>query len=433
MLLDKKNLYLLTLFAYWVILWVSINTTPHIQGLFYIDNSWDFTEVVRISIALVSTLIIVGFCFFYISLKKIKIDKIYLYFFLNFVSHLVGLYLNENRIFNFNNSFLPLLAIGTILLFILCEQLEVGILIKYFFWISIMFLLISFAVNFFPKIQDLNNLNFSQLFSKNETNIFSLSMPRTSGLSRSLAIINLFLILMFLEFKKKYAKNFMIVITLAISLIIIFFQSRGTLLCYFLSLSIFIIFLREDKKNLKIKNILLLIIIPVFLYLSINHYFNNSKIDRKNIKSNNRVFNVHTSGRIETWAHVLKNYDYKKIFGYGAQGDRFFLKTFEKQTSEKGYGNNSSNIFIYTLLSGGIISFILLILIFYEILKILIKKKLSILFNRSSIYFKFSIICLIFFSIRSLVENSFGLFSIDFLIISLSIFCIISNTKVINK
>ena len=433
MLLDKKNLYSLMLFAYWVFLWISINTTPHSQGLFHINNSWDFTEVVRISIALVSTLIIIVFCIFYISLKKIKINKIYLYFFLNFVSHLIGLYLNENRIFNFNNSFLPLLAIGTILLFILCEQLEVGILIKYFFWISIMFLLISFAINFFPKIQDLNNLNFSQLFSKNETNIFSLSMPRTSGLSRSLAIINLFLILMFLEFKKKYAKNFMIVITLAISLIILFFQSRGTLLCYFLSLSIFIIFLRKDKNNLKIKNILILIIIPFFLYLCINNYINENKIDQKNIKINNRIFYMHTSGRIETWTYVLKNHNYKKQFGYGPQGDRFFLKKFEKQISEKGYGNNSSNIFIYTLLSGGVTSFILLILFFYEILKILIKKKLSVSFNESSIYFKFSIICLIFFSLRSIVENSFGLFSIDFLIILFSIFCIINTTKVINK
>jgi hypothetical protein len=59
-------------------------------------------------------------------------------------------------------------------------------------------------------------------------------------------------------------------------------------------------------------------------------------------------------------------------------------------------------------------------IIFYEILKILIqnhKKKIKVNF----IYIKFSIACLIFFSIRSFFENSFGLFSVDFLMTYLSI------------
>ena len=32
-----------------------------------------------------------------------------------------------------------------------------------------------------------------------------------------------------------------------------------------------------------------------------------------------------TSGRIEIWKYALSNYDFKKIFGYGVQADRFLL------------------------------------------------------------------------------------------------------------
>ena len=60
-------------------------------------------------------------------------------------------------------------------------------------------------------------------------------------------------------------------------------------------------------------------------------FFNNTQII-KNILSdkqeniNNRIFEKHSSGRIDIWTFSLKNNDYKKIFGYGSQGDRFFLK-----------------------------------------------------------------------------------------------------------
>ena len=41
---------------------------------------------------------------------------------------------------------------------------------------------------------------------------------------------------------------------------------------------------------------------------------------------NSRIVAGHSSNRIKAWTYAVKNYDYKKIFGYGPQGDRFFLK-----------------------------------------------------------------------------------------------------------
>ena len=128
-----------------------------------------------------------------------------------------------------------------------------------------------------------------------------------------------------------------------------------------------------------------------------------------------------TSGRIEIWKYALSNYDFKKIFGYGVQADRFLLGK-----KYKSYGNNSSNVFLYFFICGGYLSLILLIIIlskvYYYCLNIYFKKDYN--FIKESFLFKISLMLLIFFSVRGLVENSYGLFSIDFILVILSIFII---------
>ena len=439
MLIEKnKNMYLFLFLSYWILLWLSINTEPSKHGL--LSLSGNVFGTLRLIAGIFSTLLIITFSFFYIlTKKKIKINKLYLILILIFISQVAGLYYNESRVFNLYNSFLALLAIGTIALFILCEQINIKSVIKYFFWILIFFLTIAFVISIYPKINNLQYLDFQSAFAGREGNIFGGSNPRATGLSRSLSIINLFLILLFFNFKKIYIKSFMVILITTISVIILFFQSRGTLLCYNISLAVLIFLLQDAKKSFKLKNFLILVVLPLILYFFINTFMHKNILSNKNIeintdvwknKINNRMLIKNASGRIETWNYSLKSYNYKKIFGYGPQGDRFFLKDFNLITHREGYGNNSSNIFIYTLLSGGIISITLLILFFYEIIKIFIKNKKLYFFNKNSIYLNFSILCLIFFSIRSLFENSFGLFSIDFLIMCLSVFFITNYTKI---
>jgi O-antigen ligase len=202
-------------------------------------------------------------------------------------------------------------------------------------------------------------------------------------------------------------------------------QSRGTLVCYFSSMAFIIFFITRNDKNYKIKKILIFIIIPIFLYFSVNHYINENIKKEDEIKTYNRILYTHTGGRTSIWSYILNNYEYKKIFGYGPQGDRFFLKDFEKK---KYFGDNASNIFIYSLVSGGIISLLFLILIFFNIFLIIKKfiKNKSTNFYENSLIKNFSIICLIFFSIRSIFENSFGVFGVDFLITYLSLSYLVS-------
>ena len=169
------------------------------------------------------------------------------------------------------------------------------------------------------------------------------------------------------------------------------------------------------------------------LLINAKYTYSNENIRKKEeIKTYSRILGANTSGRTFIWSHTLRNYEYKKIFGYGPNGDRFFLKEFDKKIH---YGDNTSNIFIYSLVSGGIISLPFLILIFfniYSVIKIFIKNK-SKNFYTNSVIENFSYICLIFFSIRSIFENSFGLFSIDFLITYLSLTYLISLKKNFNN
>lgn len=138
----------------------------------------------------------------------------------------------------------------------------------------------------------------------------------------------------------------------------------------------------------------------------------------KNILSTNRILSDHTtSGRTEIWDKSLKLFEKNKIFGYGPQGDRFVLGP-----SGDSFYTNSSNALIYSLMSGGYFGILVMLLIYLNIiLKIYIcLKKLKIFNNYNQITLKISVCYIIFFLIRSLFENSFSVFSIDFLIFILS-------------
>jgi hypothetical protein len=167
-------------------------------------------------------------------------------------------------------------------------------------------------------------------------------------------------------------------------------------------------------------------LLPFILYFLFNNNLNNKFISENKIESN-RILSTSSSGRYEIFIHTLKNYDYNKFFGYGPNGDRFFLKDFDKK---KEFGDNASNNFIYCFISGGIVSLFFLTLVFFNFLLILkkfIKKKTENL-NKSLFIENLSIICLIYFSTRSIFENSFGIFSVDFLITYLS-FSYLSSMK----
>ena len=368
-IIKKKNKLLSVFFVfYWILLWASINTEPS-EIFFFNEGYKQSINAARILFPLLAS-ILIFFLYIYVFLsEKIKLKKIEIFFLLFFASQIVGLYFNKERSFDINNLYLAILAIGSICLFTLCNHKQINNIIKYFIYISILFLVLAIVFTFLGKFDELKSLDFYKIFSEKDEDLLGKSNPRITGISRMLAIINLFLILHFFKLKNFYFKNFLLFFLLLSTILFFFMQSRGTLLCYFISITIVIFFLNKNKNSFKLKYFFILFLLTILFYFFINYFFSsrNYLIDQ-NVKTNSRILTSTTSGRYEIWSYTIKNYYYTKNFGYGPNGDRFFLKNFDNKNR---YGDNTSNIWLYSLVSGGVVSVFFLILIFFDIIKIL--------------------------------------------------------------
>jgi hypothetical protein len=226
------------------------------------------------------------------------------------------------------------------------------------------------------------------------------------------------------------------------------FQSRmaffGVILIFF--------FLLLSKINLKKKfiSIIFFFIIPILSFEILNYYKTNNyyeaktayhsfkkehDISKKNsedkfIKNNrllvekeNYTSSYITSGRSNLWSKSI-NYIFKSpIIGYGPQADRYLFKDayFNINEHTKLYESNSSNALIYSSLCAGVFGFVINLLIYLLVIKeILIKIIKNNIIRTGNILTRLSFFTLIFLIFRSIVENSFMLFSLDFLLMLIS-------------
>ena len=215
---------------------------------------------------------------------------------------------------------------------------------------------------------------------------------------------------------------------------------------------ILIIFYMHKKKGL-IKKMsqyfLLLIIIPLCLV----PFFKKNKFQENRLfmlqgelghirvqtkddnKDDNRVetkdynlikLNDISTGRIDKWrivsVHIINSKIKNILFGNGPQFDRQIITT---------KGNDLANGILYVFLCGGLLGLFSFFLIIKKILKIILytfynKTKLN-----TDVYLCFSVCCIISLTLRSLFENGFLFYSIDFLLITSSIFYLIKKLKLI--
>jgi hypothetical protein len=456
-LLSKYSILKITIFFSWVALWISINSVPSEillmdQGLIRFFNG--IKSINAIFFAILSIFLAL---FFYLkSYKKTK-SFILVIFSIHFFSQIIGLLLNNERVIELNNIYLILYAFGTISILFLIKNFNLYDLISIMMsfvglilFASVVYILVS---NFDQLKLTLENVNLYYLINPN-IEIHFQSQPRITGLSRSVAIITIYLIILFILNEKKIYSYFYLIPIFILSTFIWMAQSRGTIICFYFSSAI-LIFLFNNLSNYK--KILLFLFISYFSVISTDLFYKFNNIipkDKDSINYKNEIKKLEkekekeielksrfltqnhnlSSGRTILWKRALQGFDKKKIFGYGPQADRIIL-----DDPRNPWSNNVSNALLYALLSGGYLSIICvgLIYIYFSILfiKFFIKKKLYKkayeLKSDNKIYIT-SIIFIIFFMIRSLVENSFSLFSIDFLIIIISLF-IFENYKFIKN
>jgi O-antigen ligase len=426
---DKAIYYFIL--SLWLSLWLSIGS-----NFYQLDNLNYIAFISILRIALVSSLIIISFIIIFFIKKKFN-KLLYLIYFYLFLQ-IIGLLQTDGNNSNINNWYLIFLAAGTLNVLIITNSVQ-----KTYFN---QLLLISCVITGFycliiiiPKIIEIyNHLKTSPIISLygyidiNEVNFMGIGLPRVTGLARLLAIFNLFLILK-LNFNNKLKTSLLLLLITVITFLIWSIQSRAVIICFYTCAILIIIFFNKFSNFNKFLFFLLILILPITMLNNFNQFIYMNNLEQKSatietietietIKKmeieTHRIIKFTTSGRIDLWMEALNYYELKKFFGYGAQADRFLLtKARDDLKIKGGYGTNISNTILYAFLSGGYLAIIIFIYIYAKTINFIYlffsKKKNYIKINTS---IKLAIIILVFFFIRSLIENSFALFSVDFLL-----------------
>jgi O-antigen ligase len=427
----KNKTYFFITILIWISLWLSIGSYP--SDIYGKDINSIINGLRNIN-ALIFSLLLFFYTFvIYIknfSTIKINVFNIFILFSLYFSIQFIGLYQNNSIDFNINLLFLPIFAIATLILFFVIKFYRINNIGKYLLYFSIFFIFVFTFIVLILLKNEINIIDKKYLYRlvPLDKHFLNNTLPRITGISRSVAILNIFLIIfLFFLVKKNINKIAVIILAMLFSLIIWIFQSRGAILC-FLVVNIFILIF-SNRKLLKLFFLLIIFVVPVLTYEAYN--FKRTLDNQNNNSLNNhdfdaetqtRVAQFNTSGRTELWKSAIKNYDKNKIFGYGPQGDRYLIVG----DMNKQYGNNISNSLLYSFVCGGYFSLFIFSLIYIKLFIYLYKIVFicKIFYIKNYIAEKISVSFVLFFIIRSLFENSFAVFSIDYLIFIISLYII---------
>lgn len=388
------------------------------------------------------------------TIKKDIFTNLFLFYSLWQLS--VYVLLNK-KIENFDNFLIIINLIFVLLIFNLANFYNY----KYFlykslfilvFFISIIscFFIFKLLVEFYLKPEMI--YLYSSITLEAEKLTFFQNNIRVTGLSR-MCIILLFFIF---YFQNKYKSNkkikyILFLLLFFFSCMIFAMQSRGGLIGVGVLLSIYFFFIKDILKK-KIFIFLIIIVLPIFFWEIIKTYkinnleknFNTDKIENLSKEKINIIYDSRyiypikvgadddiSSGRLLIWKRSFELiFKEKIILGLGPQADRRFLvvENFKDDPSKYFWQNNSSNALIYSYLCGGILGLFFIICIYgiviVQILKTLFIKKS---FENCGYIVKFSATTLIFLIIRSMFENSFAHFGMDFCLFSLCYFILRKN------
>ena len=456
---DKNFINKLSLLIFFIISWFSISTT--FQNLLIFNSNETIT--INQLINFVRTALNIGiFPILLFKLVKMLIKtnslnlKTNLIFFLSllyFLSQSPALFYTSNSI---ENLIYVLSAINLLIIMRLSVEIfkrnELIVLVYTTFIILFFVLMNSFLSD---VISFVYNVETGKRFYGSVNIIAGESYIRSSGASR----IALILIIIYSTIFLKYINLLILKILplFILSTIVFLYESRASvgLLIIFIIIVLFII------EKISYKNILsylfFCLIFPWLISVNINYTYSHnavkarsasdsqntqaasdiiisknkissfmcsvSKCDNHLARFTNKERLLTSSGRVEDWNKLLNLFDYKNnlFFGYGAQGDRLLIN------------QTASNALIYSLISSGIVGFSfflffsvvasLYVIKFIFNVKLLFKNK-----NIDSTYF-FSISTLMVILIRSLIESSYAVFGVDFILFFMSLFLVQKYNK----
>jgi hypothetical protein len=346
---------------------------------------------------------------------------------------------------------------AVLIIFYLADDYDVKLQIKILNILLIFISSISIFFTFRLISEYISNQNLLYLYGTEtllpESKYFDQATPRITGLSRMFLILLYYLFFFQINQENQFLKKISLLISFLLIMGIYAAGTRSGMIGIFILIIYYIFFFKE--KLIKKIYFLCLIIIPIitfesivylksnFIFKNYNHLifknYNESKYQNNiQIKENRILSNQSSSGRSAIWSTSLKIIKSNKIIlGKGPQADRFLLASYVgKDILNREiavFDNNSSNALIYSYLCGGIISFSLFVGIYFLITKkiffhFFIQKNL----NKQHYITNFSIITLIFLTIRTVFENGYSVFGIDY-VLCLNCFFILNKTNQIKS
>lgn len=400
--------------------------------------------------------------------KDLKLDWVYFLFLIYLFGQFLGYLVNpfgysyhvndQNQIYWLVTNFTTVLYFYTIR-----DNKNFNILILKLFVFIISIISIKFILDVY--IEFFKFITFHERVINFFYNIHSMSparlfleepVPRSSGLSRMTIILFMFLYIQLIFVKNEKYKTILYFFTIAFLAFTLFNLQNRVTIFYILILILFTSFFKISNLSLKKKiiYILYIFIIPFFLHLNIQQvtiasikiYKNlttdkvqiiisekaekTEKIEKKEERSKDkeksviltglkkqRLFLKSSTGRKVLWESALDLAIENKLKGYGPQADRSLLK------------QNVSSLYFYSIICGGLVSLIAIILIslilFFKSIKMIFIKNI---FLSTEMFTCFSLLFIGYLYLRSIVEISFGVFGIDMIIFFIT-FNILRNSE----
>jgi len=480
--LNKLDIKFLSILFFY---WLSINT-----GSKYINfneiSEFNFKYYFNFLRSILPYLLFVYFIIkFKIYLSSIfNKDLFYICFYLYGVIQIIGLFFSVNY---FYEHYWVICLFSILIFFQKIQEKKDSDLVNLIFLANIYITFVIFLLFISIAIKE-NFFSYNLLYHSKSFN-YELAgeyFPRSSGVSRMALVLFFFFNALYFAniFKRKI--QLLIISTNGLLIFIIFLlQSRAVILFYLISYLIINFAFTFNNFKQRLIFYLFTIIIPAVLFFSYpisknyfiekldvkNENFYGEPLDKNNfmrndflLKENKSNFSENiasiSNNRVEAWKYLLQvflngelndqmkikvlmqGYEPKEkyidgyeryIFGLGPQADRYLMKLKKEnkglaKSSVGPFGAHASNIFIYSLICGGFLSFLIFIIlnlfILVKILKIIKYHKEIDLFKN---YILISSIFIIFFLLfRGLIENSYGVFGVD-LILMISSYTVLSN------
>jgi len=400
---------------FWVLCFASLNLNPEEVA------KMSSAQVFRITIPLF--FIIFYFCYnFKSKIIFFHNDKLFNFypfiFYILFASSFIFLSKNIN---SYLNIYWGILMLGPFFyIYFFKNKLN---LLKNFLFLSLLLLFFLFTY-YLVKIINISILNnkIISLYGLTEYGDFkitdnSINPPRSSGLSRISIILYISLaIYLILNKAKNYLEAGIFLLSIIVGGVGLAFQSR-TMNFIFLFFSILLILIYFKKKKLVNRRYILFLVIMPIILTNIYYHFLNNQISEKNfnlseISKSISLKNVirekkedFSSNRFELWSKTIEISKNNFFIGYGFQADRKLIK------------DSVHNVYLYSLICGGVIS--LLLIIFISLRSAWVSS--IILFNFIFLKKNYNSLDLIpaflipLFLLRGMLETSYAIYSIDYL------------------